>query len=142
MARKRTQDQSNLSALLDQLERDTARTVKKNLGDNWRDNLFEILMTRFELAAKKKKDFSALPKAARKDPLPFAKKFAKTMRNILKLAEAPASPLHLAAFSGIYLSLIDTFMKDDTKDLAKTMAAVDKRLGWFEQLVEMAPCKG
>lgn len=130
--------------ILRQIEEKTARQVKNVLSDNWRDNLFEIMMTRVELAAPHKKKFSALPAAFRKEPQAlahFARLFWGTMKRMLSLAGAPARPPHIAAFGALYLSVIDTFIKDATRDHAKTMAVIDKRLAMFEQLSDLSPCK-
>ena len=147
MARKRKTDQPKLAdmeAMLRKLEAKTAHDVKERLGDQWRDNLFEILMTRLDLVSPDKKVYASIPSALRKEPkeIPkFAKLFFKTMHNLLKLAKAPAQPHHTAAFSVLYATVVDTFLKDDTRDHAKTMAAIDKRLGLFEQFVNCDPCK-
>jgi len=139
MAQKRKTDQSKLdaaAALLKKLEAETARDVKKRLSGNWRDNLFEIMMTRMDLAAKHKKTYAAIPSTLSHQPqeIPkFAKRFLKTMHHMLKLAKAPASPLHVAAFSVLYASVVNAFLNDVTKDRAKTMAALDKGLSMFEQ---------
>lgn len=128
---------AEIEALLKKIEEQAARAVKGNLGDNWRDNLFDLLMARADLAAPHRKRLAALPHALRKEPatLPhFARLFWGTMKRILILAKAPARPHHVAVFGALYLSFIDTFLKDETRDLSKTMAAVDKRLGWFEQV--------
>ncbi len=146
MAQKRKTHQSkleNAAALLKKIEEKTIHSVKSHLTDNWRDNLFEILMTRLELAAKDKKTYCTIPDVLKNEPkaLPrFSKMFLKTMRGILTLAKAPASPLHVAAFSILYISVVKTFIDDETKDHAKTMAAIDKRLAWFEQAVGYIPC--
>jgi hypothetical protein len=147
MAQKRKIDQTklrNAAALLEKLEQKTARGVKKRLGGNWRDDLFEIMMTRLELASPHKKTLSAIPSLLRQSPqeIPeFAKLFFRTMRGILKLAKAPAQPHHVAAFSLLYASIIEVFLKDNTKDRARTMAALDKRLGLFEQFADFSRCK-
>lgn len=135
---------ARLKALLEKIEEKTARGVKGHLGKNWRDNLFEVMMTRVELATPHRKFLSGVPAAFRKQPdaIPeFACIFWKTMKNILKLARAPARPHHVAAFGVLYVSVVDTFLKDETPDHAKTMAALDKRLGLFEQVVELR-CRG
>ena len=148
MAQKRRADHSKklteMAKLLKQIQEKTARDVKKRLGGNWRDNLFEIVMTRIDLAAPHKKKFLALREAFRDDPkaIPsFARTYCGTMKHILQLADAPALPHHVAAFSVLYATIIDTFLKDDTRDHAKVMAALDKRLGYFEQFVDFSKCR-
>jgi hypothetical protein len=101
-------------------------------------------MTRVDLAAPHKKQFLALPAVFREDPkaIPrFARTYCGTMKRMLKLAEAPAHPHHVAAFGVLYATVVDTFLKDTTRDHAKTMAALDKRLGWFEQFAGFSSCK-
>lgn len=71
------------------------------------------------------------------DEIPeFAKSFFKAMQDILILAKAPDCPHHVAAFSFLYASIVDVFLKDPSKDLSKTMAALDKRLEMFERFTE------
>jgi len=135
-----------LKRVLETLEKETARDVKGKLGDDWRDNLFEILMTRVDLAAPHKKAYASLPSAFRKEPqvIPeFTKLFFETMDKMLTLAGVPVGgfyPAHVAAFSVIYLSLIDVFIRDDTKDHSKIMAMLDRRLGLFEKFVNRTQC--
>lgn len=148
MAQKRkTNHSKKLDAaadLLKKIDDKTARAVKGRLSDSWRDNLFEIMMTRADLAAPHKKSLAALPAAFRDSPqeLPrFARIFWGTMKRLLQLAGAPAKPQHVAAYGALYLNVAEAFLKDPTRDHSKTMALLDKRLGQFEQFVNFAPCK-
>ncbi len=140
MAQKHRKNQSKLDAMkasLKKLEERTARQVKGRLGAHWRDNLFEIIMTRLELAALQKKAYTSIPAELCKSPAAapsFAKFFLRSMRNILKLAKAPSTPLHVAGFGVLYINVIDVFLKDNTRDHSKTMAVLDKRLELFERL--------
>lgn len=125
--------------LLDVIEEKTQDTVGDYLTDNWRDNLLEILMTRFDLAQEYRPALKALPRFAARHPLQgkrFAYRLYETMKRMLylcRLEEARITPVAISAFSLFYLSLVEKWAKDDTADLSPTMAAVDKRLGWFEQ---------
>ena len=142
MTRKTKRKQPpHILQILKKLEQDTARDVKKRLGGTWRDNLFEILMTRFDLARPHKKLFSGLltsremPKLAPR----LIKDFYGTMDGMLDLAGIPAAscrPMAVTGFGALYLSLIPVWLEDDSKDHAKTMAAVDRRLSLFEQGLE------
>ena len=121
------------------IEKETTADVKTRLGGSWRDNLFEILMTRFDLAQKNRKAFEKIIPSLAKYPaaLPrMARLFPETMVKMLDLSGLPDTscrPLQIIAFSGIYLSLIHAWMEDDTPDLSKTMAAIDQRLTIFDQ---------
>lgn len=133
----------HIENILDDIENKTAHAVKGQLGGNWRDNLFEIMMTRLDLAAPHKKQMETIPHELRRDPtaIPhFARLGCRTAKGILKLAHAPAHPHHVLAFGVLYATVVDTYLKDPTRDHAKTMAALDKRLGWFEQFVDLSKC--
>lgn len=148
MAQKRKTNHSktlaDIEKILTDIEAKTAKQVKRSLGASWRDNLFEIMMTRMDLAAPHKKTFAAVPSLLRDEPKKaphFARRFGRTMKNILMLAKAPAQPHHVVAFSVLYVSVIDTYLKDETRDHSKTMAALDKRLGLFQQFIEFSRCR-
>lgn len=122
------------------LESETSATVENNLGDNWRDNLMEILMTRFELAQGHRDAYLAVAPAVMKHPKlvkRFGKSFYRTMERMLDLADAPCKtqlkPLGVAAMGALFLSLVYAWEQDKTPDLSKTMAAIDKRTGLLEQ---------
>lgn len=135
---------SDIWAVMEQalrsLEAETTATVENHLGDNWRDNLMEILMTRFELAQTQRDAYLAVAPAVMKHPKlvkRFGKSFYRTMERMLDLAGAPVNKkcksLVITAMSVLFLSLIHAWQQDDTLDLSKTMAAVDKRTGLLEQ---------
>lgn len=132
-----------LSWVLQKIDADVQTDVRSRLGDNWRDNLFEILMTRFDLAQRHRGAFSSIipslaenPRAARH----FVRTFYKTSAGMMDLAGVPGTtctPLHLAAFGVLYLSLVHTWSQDETRDLSRTMAAADQRLQMFDKAVSL-----
>lgn len=136
-----------LAFVLQDLETETARTVDGYLGDSWRDNIMEILMTRFDIAARHRGAFSSLAKDLPKQPKAlrrFARTFYDTMGRMLEKAGLPAAPLRplqVAAFGALYVSIVDVWIKDDTRDQSKTMAAIDKRLGLFDSAMGFLSCK-
>lgn len=113
-------------------------------GGSWRDKLFDVTMTRFDLAQAHRDAFTRLPRDFAKHPKAlhrFAKPFCRAMEDMLHavgLKKSKRTPALVAAFGLIYLSVTHVWSQDDTRDLAKTMAALDKRLGLFEQLVEFS----
>lgn len=122
------------------LELETTSTVENHLGDNWRDNLMEILMTRFELAQAQRDAYLAVAPAVMKHPKlvkRFGKSFYRSMERMLDLAGTPCKkqfkPLGVAAMGALFLSLVHAWEQDKTPDLSKTMAAIDKRAGLLEQ---------
>lgn len=136
-----------LKWVLKKLEKDTQDAVKGYLGEDWRDNLMEILMMRFELAQKHREAFAAIPAAALRHPpvvRRFARSFYRTMERMMELAGAPEkqrNPLFVAGFGAVYVSLVDVWAKDETPDLSKTMAAIDKRIGHYQAALEYLRCR-
>jgi AcrR family transcriptional regulator len=128
-----------LTEAIDGIEDRTEAEVKDYLGDSWRDNLLEILMARFDFAQDFRPALTALPAFAARHPRHsrhFVPRLYDTMELMLYLARLPEeriSPIAVGAFAMIYLSLVERWSKDETPDLSPTMAAIDKRLGWFEQ---------
>ena len=125
------------------LETETTATVRNHLGDNWRDNLMEILMTRFELAQLHRDAYLAIARAVIKHPelvKRFGKSFYRTIERMLDLTDAPVNkkckPLAVAATGAIFLSLIHAWREDSTPDLSKTMAVIDKRSALLEQALD------
>lgn len=128
-----------LAAALKGLEKDTSAAVGDYLGDNWRDNLMEILMMRFELAQPHREAYAAIGPSALRHPQVvrrFAKNFYETLDRMLQeagLHKKKCQPLFVAGFGAVYISLVDTWLRDVSEDLSKTMAAIDKRMTLFEQ---------
>lgn len=118
----------------------TKAEVAEYLTDDWRENAMEILMTRFDLAQVHRAAFKRLPRDLAKHPRTvrrLARRFYDTMRDMMLLAGFPAEDINPAtnsAFGLMYISVVDTWSKDDTPDMSRTMAAIDKRLGYFERV--------
>lgn len=136
-----------LCAVLKNAGRETERDVKKRLGANWRDNLFEILMTRFDLLQGHRKGFLTLLPAALRKPetgLHLAKTFYEEMAQMIAFSGLPKRllrPADAAVFGALYLSIVHVWSRDETPDLAKTMAAIDRRLDLLERFLTMTECR-
>lgn len=129
-----------LAFVLKRQEDDTKAEVENYLGDSWRDNLMEILMMRFEKAQPHRDAYAAIGPSALRDPRVaqrFGREFFATLSRMLTLAgleRGRCQPLFVAGFGALYLSLVDTWLRDKTPDMSHTMAAIDKRIGLFERL--------
>jgi AcrR family transcriptional regulator len=133
--------------ILQGVEAEVEKEVSEYMGSSWRDNLMEILMTRLDIAARHRGAFVHLAQNLPQHPgamKRLMKPGLKTVKKMMTLAGMPKSMLHppmVAAFSFVYLSVVHTWTKDDTADSTKTMAAIDKRLGYFETLAGYMQCK-
>ena len=115
---------------------------KKNLGNNFKDNLFEIFMTRIDLLHPYKKNLSNFYMCFQREPNLFIKlykSFFKSMENNLKLSQTTLEPLKknlkVLIFSFVYLSTIYEWFKDRSNNNEKVMASLDKKLSLIENLL-------
>lgn len=106
-----------------------------------RDRMFEVLMSRFDALEPFKDAAKELGKAARRDPKlagVIAMRLPQSMALMLSMAKVRAkglrAPLQVAGLVGLWLQVARTWLKDDSEDLSKTMAALDKALGDADSL--------
>lgn len=135
---------SLLAHVLKKTDRELTLHVKKNLEcspDTWRDNLFEVVMARFDIIQKNRKAFLSIYNYLKKD-IPTASKLLgpmhKSMSLVLELAEMRSSRTHCLealTLQAIYMMVIGTWAKDLTLDLSKTMATLNKQLDLFEKII-------
>jgi AcrR family transcriptional regulator len=104
-------------------------------GDRPRDRLFDTLMRRFEVLAPYKEGLRAIARDSAADPLAALAQGPDLVRSMAWMLEASGirsdgwrgTPrAHLLA--GIYLSAMRVWLADDSPDMVKTMAALDRRL--------------
>ncbi|MDD9900879.1 MAG: TetR/AcrR family transcriptional regulator [Alphaproteobacteria bacterium] len=124
------------------LDNEMTALVTDNLTGAWRDDLFEILMSRFEIMDEHKNAYVSLLPAILHLPTAaprMIRRYGHSMKLMLETAGLQTSPAHMLIFGGLYASIADTWRKDDTPDLSKTMAAVDKRLDFLARIMDSIP---
>ena len=107
-----------------------------------KDRLFEVLMARFDALAPHKEAMRVLLRDLPRDPLAalcFAESSLKRSLDwALAAAQLDAGSLRGAvrrkALGAVYLDTLRIWLADDSADLARTMAHLDKRLGQVEGL--------
>ncbi len=111
-------------------------------GQGARDRLFDVLMRRFEAMAPDRRALAAILRESGDDPallLCGMRRFLRSMALALEAAGLSSSGLvGLARVQGlavVYLATLRTFLKDDSPDLARTMAALDKALARAEGIL-------
>jgi AcrR family transcriptional regulator len=110
-----------------------------------RDRLFELLMHRFDLLAPYKAGLKGLARDARRghlDALALACHLPRSLAWTLEAAGVSASGLkgkvRIKLLGLAYLATVRVWLKDDSSDLAKTMAALDKSLKRVEPLMRFS----
>lgn len=113
--------------------------------DSARDRLFEILMRRFDALNETREGAKAVIGGAARDPAAALALLCRLDRSCAAMLEAAGISagglLGLARIKGLKLVAtcgLHAWMNDDSADLAKTMAAVDRALSRAEKLAGMA----
>ena len=131
-----------LRALSNRVDTAMLAGVEPTAGERARDRLFDAVMRRFDALNPHKAAVRAIVRDVGCDPLALACR-AGPMCGVLSLtleaADLDASGLRgLARIEGlawVYLATMRTWLRDDTEDMAKTMAALDRRLRTADRVV-------
>jgi AcrR family transcriptional regulator len=109
-------------------------------GDAARDRLFEVMMRRFDAMRPYRQGLRAVLRDCAGSPalLGFVPGLLRSVGWTLSAAGLPASGcrgrIARKVVGAIYVSVMPTFFRDDSRDLGTTMAALDKRLRQVEAL--------
>lgn len=128
------------------VDRRVADAFADGLTDgNPRDRLFDVLMERFDILNEDRASLIAILDDIRCDPsyttiaLPH---LVHTMKAMLDIAGLENSGLQGTAtifgLAILYMTVIKTWVEDESTDMAKTMAALDHHLARAEKLAAMA----
>jgi ubiquinone biosynthesis protein COQ9 len=109
-----------------------------------KDRLFDIVMRRFDVLKADREAYRRLMRQLPATPSAFAALLCQLRRSLsltLEAAGVSASglkgALRLKGLLAIYVAGLRAFATDESEDLSKTMAEIDKRLGQAERLSEM-----
>lgn len=113
------------------------RAPKRDAGANPRDALFEILMTRFDVLGPYKQAIRSILGDVRLPDPQMACTMLASQHWMLQAAGIDTSSLSgrikVGGLAGVYASVMQTWLEDDDPGLARTMAALDRRLRRGEQ---------
>lgn len=109
-----------------------------------KDRLFDLLMRRFDALNRHREAFAALAKDLPRTPgegLALLCQLRSSLARMLEAAGISASglrgALRIEGLGAIYAAALRVWFKDDSSDLSKTMAELDKRLSQAERWVGM-----
>ena len=109
-----------------------------------RDRLFEILMQRFDVLARDRAAVAGILRDLPRDPpaaLAALPTLARSMAWMLEAANIPsdgvAGRLRAQGLAAIWLSTLRVWVDDDSPDMARTMAALDRNLRRAEGLARL-----
>ncbi|MEM6781374.1 MAG: TetR/AcrR family transcriptional regulator [Pseudomonadota bacterium] len=133
------------SDILTALGRMIDRKVLENIDEadpslSARDRLFEILMERFDVLNDHRDGIVAILNSFKMDPKQAVISMPHLCRSMTWMMEAAGldtsgwmGAAKVAGLSAVYLNVLRTWVNDDSPDMGKTMAALDKDLGRAEQ---------
>lgn len=109
-----------------------------------KDRLFDIVMRRFDVLKADRNAYRRLMRQLPATPNAFAALLCQLRRSLSLTLEAAGisasglkGALRLKGMLAIYVAGLRAFANDESADLSKTMAEIDKRLGQAERLSEM-----
>ncbi|MBL8658967.1 MAG: hypothetical protein JNM75_04340 [Rhodospirillales bacterium] len=135
-----------LAGLLARTDRRVLEDGPADPEDSPRDRLFDIVMRRFDALAAVRDGMVAIVREMPGDPLTamqLAPSFAASMAWMLEAAglatTGVAGSLRVKGLAVVYLATLRTWLDDDSIDMAKTMAALDRNLRRAESLARFLP---
>jgi len=121
-----------LAAFLRLVDDEVLKRIPKSAeGQDRRDALFDVVMTRFDLLAPHKTALKSIYASGPADAS-LARPFLASQHWMLQGAgigtDGASGALRVAGLGMIYASVFGTWLEDDDPGLARTMAALDRRL--------------
>ncbi len=114
------------------------------LDGSAKDRLFDLLMRRFDALNAHREAYAALAWELPRTPLEggcLLFQLRRSLANMLEAAGLSASglrgALRIEGLGAIYACALRVWLKDETADLSKTMAELDKRLVQVERWLDM-----
>lgn len=135
-----------LAALLARTDRRVLTAPAADAAESPRDRLFDVLMRRFDALQVHREAYARLMRELPFDPpamLVLLLRLRRAMRWMVEAAglsaAGPAGFLRTRGLALIYLNSLRTWAGDDSPDMARTMAALDRDLRRADALVHRLP---
>jgi AcrR family transcriptional regulator len=116
-----------------------ARAPERTTGETSRDALFEVVMSRFDVLAAYRSALKSIAAAWSLDPAllgALAASQAWMLRAAGISADGLEGQVRTAGLAAVYASVFRTWLEDDDPGLARTMAALDRRLRRGEETLK------
>lgn len=132
----------SMHAIADFVTEAAQRDYRHDPRNSSREALFEILMLRFDVLQNHRAGFLAIHDAARRDPrlaAAITQALYPQCEAVIRLARIKTETLPAflirAGLAIVYGITLCTWRRDDSSDLAKTMATLDRQLRRVENLM-------
>jgi AcrR family transcriptional regulator len=136
---------SLLATFMAGIDRDVLAGTTPSLDpdETVRDRLFDAMMRRYDVLRPHREAIAALTDGMARDPvaaLALSSALLRSMTAVLEAAGVSADgwrgALRQKGLAAIHLAVLRVWLDDDSPDLAKTMAALDRRLKRAERWVQ------
>jgi hypothetical protein len=125
-----------------------AAVTAPDLSQPPRDRVFEVLMRRFDALNQHRDGARAIVRGLMRDPGGALAVSLRTNRSAAAMlgaaglsADGPCGFLRVQGLKAIFLAALRAWVRDDTADMANTMAALDKALRQAERLLSLNPLR-
>lgn len=122
-----------------------AGTPAPSDAETVRDRLFDVMMRRFDALKPDKEAVSALLRDVQRDPPTALFLMCRAKRSMRWMLEAAGistgglvGKIKIKGLLAIYMTTLRVWLRDDTEDMGKTMAFLDKRLARAETFMTRA----
>lgn len=124
-----------LEGFADRVDAEMLSEEGEGLDSPARDRLFDMLMRRFDTLQPHREALGVILQGQLQDPLATCCGLGRLARSMAATLEAAGfsttgcrGVLRVKGLSAIYLSTLRVWLRDDSEDMAKTMAHLDKQL--------------
>lgn len=132
--------ESVIEALSTRVDREVlGQITPSDFSQSPKDRLFEILMLRFETLEPHKRVIQSMWDGSMIDPLSILPTLPKGLHSVKRMLDVSGydttgicGAIKVKAFAFLYLSVISDWLTDDSEDLVKTMASLDKMISRLE----------
>ena len=134
--------QAILDGFADQVDAEMLAEDGEGVDSPARDRLFDMLMRRFDALQPYREALGVILQDQLCDPLAACGGLARLAKSMAVTLEAAGfsttgcrGVLRLKGLSAIYLSTLRVWLRDDSDDMARTMAYLDKQLSRVDSLI-------
>ncbi|MBI1301869.1 MAG: TetR family transcriptional regulator [Alphaproteobacteria bacterium] len=141
------EDKTDILVLLGrQIDRKVIENMSPTLSEESviRDRLFDVMMDRYDALNDHREGIKAILESFKYDPKQAVISLPHLCRSMAWMMEGAgidtngiSGAVKVTGLTGIYVKVLKTWMEDETSDLSKTMAALDKALERSERVANM-----
>ncbi len=135
-----------LAAYSRKIDREMMKNISNVSDMSHREAIFDILMERFDLVNENRAAIVSILSSFKDDPKQAVLGLPHLGRSMTRVLEAAnistqgiAGCVRVTGLTGIYLYVLKTWKDDDSPDMSKTMATLDKALDKAEMLYNSLP---